>query len=283
MSHQYKYNYSIIIPYRDTLDLLYKAVASIPDRIDIQVIIVDNSVKPLVDEQIPRKEQANVVYITSDPTMGAGRARNEGLKKVLGQWVLFLDADDYFTDEAFEAFDKYLSTSFDIIFFDADSINLRDETRSDRHKDIHRYIQEFINTGNEDRLRYRFVNPISKMLKSEFVICSGIKFDETRVSNDVWFSVQTGHMAKTVTADPCKVYMITAGESGSSLTRKRTKENWFIRFQVSVRVNKFFKSVGKEQYRIRLLGFLNTAFKEFGLKEFFHFLIYAIKNKVSII
>lgn len=283
MDQQIDFFYSIIIPYRDTLDLLYKAVASIPDRKDIQVIIVDNSVKPLLDEQIPRKEQAKVVYITSDPTMGAGRARNEGLKQVHGKWILFLDADDYFTDEAFETFDKYLTSTFDIIFFDADSINLKDGTRSDRHKDIHRYIQEFINTGNEDRLRYRFVNPISKMLKSEFVICSGIKFDETRVSNDVWFSVQTGHAAKTVTADPCKVYMITAGESGSSLTRKRTKENWFIRFQVSVRVNKFLKSVGKEQYRIRLLGFLNTAMKEFGIKEFFHFLIYALKNKESII
>lgn len=280
--YQPKYQYSVIIPYRDTLDLLYKAVASIPDRKDIQVIIVDNSVKPLADEQIPRKGQTKVVYTTSDPTMGAGRARNEGLKQVQGLWILFLDADDYFTDEAFGSFDKYLTSDYDIVYFDADSIRLTDGAQSDRHETIHQYIKGYLDKGDEGLLRYRFVNPISKMLKAEFVMGSDIKFDETRVSNDVWFSVQTGHAANKVTADPCKVYMITAGESGSSLTRKRTKENWFIRYQVSVRVNKFLKSVNKYQYHIRLLGFLNVALKEFGFKEYLHFLNYALKNRVGI-
>lgn len=277
-----QYHYSIIIPYRDTLDLLHKAVASIPERADIQVIIVDNSVTPLTEEQIPKKQLTEVVYTTSDSTMGAGRARNEGLKQAQGQWLLFLDADDYFTDEAFAAFDKYLTSDYDIIYFDANSILLKDGTQSDRHDTIHQYIQEFIKTGNEDRLRYRFVNPISKMMKADFVLNGGFRFDETRVSNDVWFSVQTGHAAKKVTADASRVYMITAGEAGSSLTRKRTKENWFIRYQVSVRVNKFLKSVDKYQYHIRLLGFLNIALKEFGFKEYLHFLSYALNNRVGI-
>lgn len=282
MENKTVYQYSVIIPYRDTLVLLHKAVASIPDREDIQVIIVDNSVVPLTEEQIPKKQSANVVYITSDPTMGAGRARNEGLKQAQGRWLLFLDADDYFTDDAVTTFDKYLTSDYDIIYFDADSIRLKDGTQSDRHETIHHLIQGFLDKGDEGLLRYRFVNPISKMLKADFVLNGGFKFDETRVSNDVWFSVQTGHAARKVTADASKVYMITAGESGSSLTRKRTSENWFIRYQVSVKVNKFLKSVGKYQYHIRLLGFLNIALKEFGFKEYLHFLNYALKNGVGI-
>ena len=276
------YQYSVIIPYRDTLDLLHKAIASVPERGDIQVIIVDNSEKPLADGQIPRKELAKVEYITSDPTMGAGRARNEGLKQVQGEWILFLDADDYFTGEAFSAFDRYLTSDYDIIYFDADSINLRDGSPSSRHGVIHQLISGYIDKGEEGLLRYRFVNPIAKMLKAAFVLDSGIKFDETRVSNDVWFSVQTGHAARKVTADSCKVYMITAGESGSSLTRKRTKENWFIRYQVMVRVNKFLKSVGEYKYRIRLKGALRIAWKDFGFKEFLRLLKYAYDNKVGI-
>lgn len=277
-----QFNHSIIIPYRDTLEMLHKAVSSIPDREDIQVIIVDNSVEPLPEDKIPAKQNATVVYTTSDPTMGAGRARNEGLKQVQGKWIHFLDADDYFTPEAFTAFDKYLNSEYDIIFFDADSINLKDGSPSCRHDFIHQYIQSYFDSGEEGFLRYRFINPIAKMLKASFVRNSGIVFDETRVSNDVWFSVQTGHAAKKITADGTKVYMITAGESGSSLTRRRTKENWFIRYQVTVRVNKYLKSVGKYQYHIRLLGFLNTAFKEFGFRVFLQFLAYALKNRVGI-
>ena len=276
------YNHSVIIPYRDTLEMLHKAVESIPDREDIQVIIVDNSVEPLPEDKIPTKQNAAIVYTISDSTMGAGRARNEGLKQVLGKWIHFLDADDYFTPVAFTAFDRYLKSEYDIIFFDADSINLKDGSRSYRHDAIHQFIQGYLDSGEEGLLRYRFVNPIAKMLKASFVHNSGIKFDETRVSNDVWFSVQTGHAAKIITADDTKVYMITAGESGSSLTRQRTKDNWFIRYKVSVRVNKFLKSVGKYQYHIRLLGFLNTALKEFGFSVYLHFLVYALKNRVGI-
>lgn len=278
-----KYNYSIIIPYRDTLDMLHKAVASIPDREDIQITIVDNSVEPLPAERVPSKQKAGVVYITSDPSLGAGRARNVGLEYVQGKWILFLDADDYFTSGAFTAFDKYLKADYDIIFFDADSVYLKDGSQSNRHCDIHRYIQTYLHGGGEGLLRYRFVNPIAKMMKAEFVLNSGIKFDETRVSNDVWFSVQTGHAANKVVADASMVYMITEGERGSSLTKRRTKDNWFIRFQVMVRVNKFLKSVGQYKYRIRLIGALRIAWSDFGGKEFLHFLKYAYDNRVGIL
>ena len=276
------YNYSIIIPYRDTLDLLQKAVSSIPDRDDIQVIIVDNSERPLVDSQLPKKNSADVVYTISDQTMGAGRARNVGLKMAKGRWLLFLDADDYFTDYAFKAFDEYLLKDYDIVYFKSDSINLKDGTKSGRHIVINQLIDEFQSTGDEDILRYRFVNPIAKMIRTDFIINKGIKFDEIKVSNDVWFSVISGHEAKSISSDSAVVYMITAGEIGGSLTRTRTKENWFIRFQVMVRVNKFLKSVGKYQYRIRLIGALRIAWRDFGIREVFHLLNYAYANKVSI-
>ncbi len=277
------YNYSIIIPYRDTLDLLQKAVAAIPDRDDIQVIIVDNSERPLVDSQIPKKNSADVVYTTSDQTMGAGRARNVGLKLVKGRWLLFLDADDYFTDCAFEAFDEFLLKEYDIVYFKSDSINLKDGTTSGRHIVINQLIDKYQSTGDEGVLRYQFVNPIAKMIRTDFILNKGIKFDEIKVSNDVWFSVMSGHEAKSITSDNAVVYMITAGESGSSLTRIRTKENWFIRFQVMVRVNKFLKTVGKYKYRIHLKGALRIAWRDFGFRECLRLWYYAYSNKVGIL
>lgn len=102
------YNHSIIIPYRDKYDLLCKAVASVPDREDIQVIIIDNSEQPLSQERIPKKKQATILFLTSDPTKGAGCARNVGLEHISGKYTIFLDADDYFTPDAFVAFDRYL-------------------------------------------------------------------------------------------------------------------------------------------------------------------------------
>lgn len=276
-------NYSIIVPYHDKFDLFVKAVESIPDREDIQIIIADNATEPLFKEQIPSKSKATITYTIASPTKGAGAARNVGLKHVEGKCILFLDADDYFTPEAFLAFDKYVEKDFDIVYFKTDSINLNDGTRSNRHNRINPLIQSFFTDGNEDILRYRFVNPIAKMLRTEFVIGGGFQFDEILVSNDVWFSIMTGHSAKKITADDAVVYMITAGDSGSSLTKKRTKENWFTRYKVMVKVNTFLKSIGKYQYRIILKGALRIAWKEFGFKEFLRFLKYAYDNKVGIL
>ena len=54
-------NYSIIVPYYDKYDLFKKAVDSIPDRDDIQVVIVDNAPHSLDKKLIPRKENAKVL------------------------------------------------------------------------------------------------------------------------------------------------------------------------------------------------------------------------------
>lgn len=277
-----QYNYSIIIPYRDKYDLFLKAVESIPDREDVQIILVDNAPQPLQKQQLPVKKQAHVDYTTSSPTKGAGCARNVGLKHIEGKWVLFLDADDYFTDEAFAAFDNYLDSTCDIIFFRASSIYLENGTESDRHIVINSLVSRFFETANEDLLRYRFVNPVSKMFRAVFLKENAIIFEEIPVSNDVWFSVTSGHVAKTITADNTSVYMITEGTSGSSLTKRRSKENWFIRYKEMVRVNKFLKSVGKDRYRIRLIGAMRITLHDFGLIECARYLKYAYDNKVSI-
>lgn len=277
-----RFSYSIVIPYRDKYDMLIKAVDSIPDREDIQVIIIDNSVQPLPQEKIPVKEHATVVFTTSSPTKGAGCARNEGLRHVKGLFIVFLDADDYFTPTAFDSFGKYLDSDYDIIYFEADSIRLSDGSRSDRHGNMHQYIESYLKDGNENLLRYRFVNPVAKMIRASLVFENNILFEEVRVSNDAMFSVKTGHYARKVTASEDVVYMITEGEKGSSLTKTATAENMFTRFQVAVRRYRFITEVGPKDMRPRLSGFMKFALFHFGLKEFFRYWKYARENNVGL-
>ena len=277
---------SVVIPVYNAASYLQRCVKSVCNQTyqEIEIILVndgsnDNS-GALCDELAQKDTRIRVVH---QKNSGSSAARNAGIQCAKGDYIVFLDADDYFTPEAFLAFDKYVEKDFDIVYFKTDSINLNDGTRSNRHNRINPLIQSFFTDGNEDILRYRFVNPIAKMLRTEFVIGGGFQFDEILVSNDVWFSIMTGHSAKKITADDAVVYMITAGDSGSSLTKKRTKENWFTRYKVMVKVNTFLKSIGKYQYRIILKGALRIAWKEFGFKEFLRFLKYAYDNKVGIL
>lgn len=276
-------NYSIILPYRDKYDLFLKAFDSVPDRDDIQIIIVDNAVKPLTKEQIPVKEQALVLYTTSSSTKGAGCARNEGLKHVRGRYVLFLDADDYFTPEAFNAFDDYLELGHDIVYFKPTSIRLSDGTPSQRHNVYVEKIDNWFKTGDERPLRYRWESPWGKLFRSEFLLEGKFQFDEQPVSNDLWFSLMTGHNAKSISANATVAYVVTEGSQGQSLVKKVTRENSFIRYDTAIRANKFLKTVGHYEMHIRLLGALHRVLKNFGLKELFRYLFYAMKNKVGIL
>ncbi len=270
---------SVVIPFRDSIGQLDNAVSSIPDREDIQIIIIDNNKEPLSLELLPSKENAVVVYTKSDPCKGAGCARNEGLKHIKGQYVLFLDSDDYFIDGAFDEFDKYTTKNYDIVFFMADSVKLSTGEKSNRHKTIEKNIHSYLETGNEDFLRYRFANPVCKLFRTSLIIDNDIKFEEVKVSNDVMFSLRTGYKAKEITASPVAVYMITEAEKGVSLTTDTSAQNSFIRYQVAMRGYKFLKSVGHPDIRPRFKSYMLYALRNYGIKEMWKYIVYYFKNR----
>lgn len=277
------YNYSIIVPYRDRYGLLLKAIESIPDREDIQIIIIDNAPQPLPQSQVPVKAHADVLFTTSSPVKGAGHARNIGISYAEGLYLIFLDSDDYFSPEAFKAFDRFLHQEYDIVYFDACSIKLSDNSPSMRHSTIHKRIADYLATGDEDPLRYDFVNPCCKMVRTSLVMENGIQFGETRVANDSLFSVKIGHLAKKVTASSDIVYVISEGEAGTSLTTTKDAETQFIRFSVIISRYKFLKAIGKEKICPRLITRVGHAFLDYGIKEGFKWLKYAHKQGVKLL
>lgn len=277
-----EYNYSVVIPCREKVDLLLKAIYSIPDREDIEIFVVDNSDIPLGESKMPVLSKAQLTYLTSDPTKGAGCARNVGLEHISGKYTIFLDADDYFTPDAFFAFDRYLDKGYDIVFFDADSIKLSDGSRSTRHEKIHQYISIYLKNNKDDYLRYHFGNPICKLFRTEFLKKGNFRFQVVKVSNDMMFSVITGHNAKLVTADPSVVYMITEAGKGQSLVKSKTAINQYTRFTVLVEYNAFLKSVGRKDMYYKLSSATLQALIHFGPFWFFKYIKYAHQHGLKV-
>ena len=116
---KYKYNFSIIIPHKNTPDLLKRCVSSIPRREDVQIIIVDdNSDEKIVDfEHFPFLGTPNATVVFDKSSKGAGHARNIGLEKAEGKWYLFADSDDFFF-YFFQSFNNFIHIiSFYFIYF----------------------------------------------------------------------------------------------------------------------------------------------------------------------
>ena len=93
-----KYNYSIIIPHKNIPKLLQRCLDSIPQRDDVQVIIVDDNSDPsIVDfEKFPGLKRKNTIVVFDKSSKGAGHARNIGIERSNSKWLIFADADDFF-------------------------------------------------------------------------------------------------------------------------------------------------------------------------------------------
>ena len=231
--------YSIIIPHKNTPDLLQYCLDSIPVRDDVQVIVVDdNSDADKVDfEHFPHWKGDNYECCFTKEGKGAGYARNVGLGHATGKWVLFVDADDFLLPAVGEIFDEEKDTEADIVFFRPKAVMLEDrKTPSKRSHYIEVLIDSFLKNGDETPLRCGWESPVSKFIKFDLIQNHRIRFDEIKYANDVLFMVSSGVLAKTIEFRDKPYYCIT--ESGNSLASNFMKKPGELR----VRTDAYFRS-----------------------------------------
>lgn len=218
------YNYSIIIPHKDITDLLQRCLNSIPEREDVQIIIVDdNSNTEIVDFSLfPGLKRKNVEIIFSKEEGNAGYARNLGLGIAKGKWILFLDADDIFNDCLNNILDEYINDPADIIYFKNNSIHKASNKKLNRGKWLNEFVDIYFDNPKkgEKLLRYLFVVPWGKLIKKNLIDTFLIKFDETKINNDITFSYLTGFHAACVKADLRELYCWIYRENSLSEQKK---------------------------------------------------------------
>lgn len=258
-------NYSIIIPHKNIPDLLQRCLDSIPVRDDVQVIVVDdNSDESVVDfSHFPRWEGKNYEYYLTKEGKGAGFARNVGLEHVKGAWLVFLDADDFLLAEVSDIFDEEINTKEDIVFFRPrfvynDNLELTSKRGGSGYI---RYIECYIETGEEMELRTRWHSPWSKFIKTSLVVENDIRFEETKYSNDVMFSTMTGCMARKIVARDKGYYVITE-RTGSLTSRFCQKEGELeIRSSAFLRAQQIVKENGYPVDERLAICFMRLLFK----------------------
>lgn len=238
--------FTIIIPHHNILELLVRCLRSIPEREDIQVIVVDDN-SPDAEtylERIPELERSNVEWIRTHEGRGAGFARNVGLEHAKGQWLIFADADDFFTEDFYDLINKYRDANEDILYFNTLSCLCEDvNTPADRTKDF--MFKRYEREHNEELFRLGYTEPWGKMIRRSVVVEHHIRFDETKVSNDYLFSVMTGYYAKTVGIINQPLYVYTIRQN--SLTSDDgyvNLEKIQARLDAYIRVQQFLESKG---------------------------------------
>jgi len=136
---------SVIIPvYNIPTNYLTDCLESVLSQsyLNIEVIIInDCSPNPDNDDTISTyaSRDARIVYIALEKNGGVSNARNIGIAKATGEWIMFMDADDTF-------FDKFsIEHLFNQTSDDVDMISAYD--RTELTVDGKKYVDEPFSQG----------------------------------------------------------------------------------------------------------------------------------------
>ena len=205
---KYSPKVSVIVPIYNVEPYLIQCISSIQNQtyLNMEIICVDDNSSDKSAEIL--KELAlnddRIIAVYNSQSMGAAYCRNLGIKMSKGEYLIFLDSDDYFDKELIErginAFQKYNAdiVAWDSFFLDCAMNELR--CNQSLTKRFLRKIDEPFSP--KEFADYIFdmlsVAPWYQMYRREIVTSNGLYFQSLPNSNDVYFCYITRLYAKKI-------------------------------------------------------------------------------------
>ena len=186
---------SIIIPHYNSVDTLERLFDSIGEHSDVQVILIDDNSTKDTDylKELENKYCNTVEFYRNDTGIqSAGACRNIGLEKACGMWILFADADDFFTKNWYEIVRKYFDSDYDAIYFTPTSVFDDLKTVGIRHLGQEKMISEYLATpSRENYMKCARIHCIwSKLYRRDVIEENKCRCSETMHANDILMSKQ---------------------------------------------------------------------------------------------
>ena len=217
---------SYIVPCYNVEKYLPRCIESLKQQFvesyDLEFIMVnDGSTDGTISLINEFAESDKRVVVVDQENLGVCKARNNGLKVARGEYVFFLDGDDYMTDNAAQIIRNFSSDSNpDIAMFGNYKIH---EGRPDTGE-VWSDCSRFIVPGVYDRKTYiektKKVPVSSKLYKTEFLRTNNIEFDEALKTGEVYtFFIHALTKANVigVSADFIMYYLKRKGGSATAV------------------------------------------------------------------
>lgn len=193
-----KIKVSIIVPIYNVENYLKRCVESLINQTfkNIEIILVDDGSTDnsgnICDEL---KETDNRIKVYHKQNGGLGSARNYGLQQAIGEYILFLDSDDFIELNTLEKMIKY--EGYDIVCCGFDRVD--EETKKVYSKEMIEMPFDEIEVNDETIMELAFLSPSGwgKLFKKDLI--NDIKFSEDkRAIEDTLFYLEIIPKAKKI-------------------------------------------------------------------------------------
>lgn len=213
--------FSIIIPIYNTEKYLKECVDSVlkQDFENYELILVDdgstdNSVK-ICDEYAEQDKRVKVIH---KPNGGLSDARNCGTRESIGEYIIFLDSDDFIHENSLSKISKTCEEkNADIIFLKG--FKFFTDTRETQELDEDLNMDELKN--KEEKLNYitslkKFPgSACTKTFRREFILANELFFEKGLVSEDIEWMIRALKASKTIDYNNTPYYYYRQNRAGS--------------------------------------------------------------------
>ena len=217
--------YSVIIPVYNVENYLTRCLDSLlaQNYSDLEILLIDNGSKDQ-SGQICEDYAAKFSNITAYhiPNKGVGSARNFGLAKAKGEFICFVDADDYLEGNLFSDLESQLDSQLDLLvfsYYNSIEQNLSEITRSvkilptEGKKDK----SDFITLFQELCLTDMMYTVWNKIYRRKFLEEHQIVFESYELGEDVRFNLNVYQHVNTVFLVKSCYYVYISGRVDSAM------------------------------------------------------------------
>lgn len=173
---------------------------------EIEVILVDDGSTDATPEILCRYQQKDQrVAVLRQQNLYAGVARNHGLQKAQGEYVVFWDSDDYFPEDALETlYDGICRCDADICVGDAVKIDVQTGETIEEHIVNWKAVPEKrpFNVRDFPQHIFKFARNCAwnKLYRRSFIEENHLLFSEAQRANDMSFVMKSLVLAEKITA-----------------------------------------------------------------------------------
>lgn len=241
---------SVIIPMYNTVKYIQKCVDSVLNGNfnDIEIVIVDDGSKDGSGELCRKlyENKENVILIQQE-NHGVSHARNVGMEAASGEWIVFVDSDDYVAPE-------FLSSMVSMAEKNPRSLVACKWMEKNSDGTLRAcsatsgVVQEFFEEGRflallDDKVLSGF--SVNKLFSNKIIREQKLKFDTSiKITEDLLFCIEyINHVDSIICIDtPLYYYMYNNNSSTRSL--KFEKEKWLS----EIKSRKMFMKIIPQEY-----------------------------------
>ncbi len=217
--------YSVIIPVYNVENYLSRCIDSLlaQNYVDLEILLIDNGSGDqsgqICEDYATQFSNITAYHI---PNKGVGSARNFGLSKAKGEFICFVDADDYLVGNLFSDVESQLDSQLDLLVFSYYNSIEKNLSEIDRSAKIlptegKKDKSDFIALFQELWLTDMMYTVWNKIYRKEFLEEHQIVFESYELGEDVRFNLNVYQHVNAVLLVKSCYYVYISGRIDSAM------------------------------------------------------------------